>query len=185
VEALKGNIISPDVLLDDVYIGSLTKQLYITGSDRVKKMNKANLPVLLPQELIVILAPHFPNVPLDKVRVTWNAKLLSDSGNTLIQLFNKNKKYDGQTFGFDVYIASPAPKNCNLKNMDADDLKAVSVLIHELVHVEQFVKYGGKLETFGDKYIRGFFDADRIYENNPLEKEAYEKAKVVKQSLKI
>lgn len=112
-----------------------------------------------------VLRPHFGNT-VDRVQLFWGADPLNQwcSGGMCVHL--GGVEAGAQTYGHDVYIRAGS--------RDMTDQQRLETLIHELVHVKQYERYGSSLSNFGYHYFKNYKRANLSYENNKLEREAYE-----------
>ncbi len=69
-----------------------------------------------------------------------------------------------QSYAYKIYVASPKPVKYD------DDL--LELLIHHIIHIQQFEKLGGTLEAFGSRYFREYSNAGQNYRLNIMEQEA-------------
>jgi hypothetical protein len=76
-----------------------------------------------------------------------------------------NSDTDAQTFGYTIYVKA---------TRDSMSLRdQVTLLGHELTHVQQFERFGGSLSEFGYQYFKEYKKAGLDYRSNALEAEAY------------
>ncbi|MBP0002084.1 MAG: DUF4157 domain-containing protein [Cyanobacteria bacterium SID2] len=106
------------------------------------------------------LRPYFGDL-VDRVRVVYNAQLIDNwvGANLRIDLGHSN----AQVYGYRIYIN---------ESYQPDDIEQIILLAHEIVHVRQSEQLGG-LDQFGYDYFLEYKRADRIYENNIFEREAF------------
>lgn len=100
----------------------------------------------------------------EDIQVVYQASLLND-----IKMFDRwpitiMDEYAGQTFGNMIYLSRP------YRDKDGDLLVLLS---HEAYHVKQYRSLGSIAE-FGRQYTNAFLEAFLIYENNRLEREAFQ-----------
>ncbi|HVH38881.1 MAG TPA: DUF4157 domain-containing protein [Gemmatimonadaceae bacterium] len=112
----------------------------------------------LPAAVRAVMQRHFPELDLEKVRVCTNASLPAN----LIRLPG-GPRMDGMALGRTIFLTGADYSRSR---------KALRLLMHELVHVEQVRRLGGEI-AFARAYGRGYVEA-RGYRGNPLEAEAYE-----------
>lgn len=72
-----------------------------------------------------------------------------------------NSGSEAQAFGDSIYFSECDPGHVKW-----------NTVLHEMVHVRQFVQQGKSLEKMGYEYMRAWCFAGFSYENHPLEKEA-------------
>ena len=112
----------------------------------------------LPAAVRAVMQRHFPELDLAKVRVCTNASLPAN----WIRLPG-GPRMDGMALGRTIFLTGADYSRSR---------KALRLLMHELVHVEQVRRLGGEI-AFARAYGRGYVEA-RGYRGNPLEAEAYE-----------
>jgi len=112
----------------------------------------------LKPETIRRLQPLYPHVDLRSVDFVTSADL------TVQQLFEENA--EAITFGARMWFVH---KRRYIEETD----EGLKLLMHELVHVSQYRVRGSSKEVFACAYGEGYLAAGN-YENNPLEKEAYD-----------
>jgi hypothetical protein len=101
---------------------------------------------------------------LDRVTVIYDAQMMDRwiFGNVAVH-FGKVETI-AQTYCDRIYLRDPyAPEN----------MKQLGVLAHEMSHVRQCARVGG-LDQFGYQYFVEYKRAKQNYENNLMEKEAYD-----------
>jgi len=113
------------------------------------------------------LRPLFPTL-VDQVAIHWDTVLLDEWASSSYGVSMGDSHATAQTYGYHIYFKGP--------RTDWDDRTYLEVLIHEMVHVKQFVEYGSTYSQFGYEYFRQYYLAGEVYENNPLEQEAIQKA---------
>lgn len=107
------------------------------------------------------LRPLFGNL-VDRVRVTYNAKLLDRWSQDGKETHIGGVDSIAQTYCHRIYLRdAPKPNDTNL----------LVLLAHELTHSQQCQRYGG-IGKFGFQYFQGYAQGGHTYENNPLEKSA-------------
>lgn len=101
---------------------------------------------------------------IDRVTVTYNAQMMDRwvFGNVAVHL--GKIEVIAQTYCDHIYLQAP---------YDPENLKQLSVLAHEMVHVRQCAQNGG-LDQFGYQYFVEYKRAKQKYENNLMEREAYD-----------
>ena len=107
------------------------------------------------------LAPYFGrHINLDRVSVFWGANL-----NGEMKILGKTiwVASGAQTFGYRVFFR---------ERHDPGNTRQLIDLAHELSHTIQHEQLGG-LTAFCKKYMNGYFNAGWSYENNSLERDAY------------
>ena len=109
-------------------------------------------------------APLFPDVPLERVLYVENATLSANhfSSGTDAMTFS-HVEIAGVNFAYMIYVDDV---------IDETDPIDRGLMIHELVHVDQYRKFGFE-DAFACAYGVGFAGAGFSYENNPLEAEAF------------
>lgn len=99
---------------------------------------------------------------VDQVAVSYGAKMMEQwtiAGKT-VQL---SEPSGGQTFGLRIYLSGA---------YKARDEEQIKLLAHELMHTQQYVRFGGTLGAFGYYYFKAFYLDGLDYDANRLEKEA-------------
>ncbi|MGC9504319.1 eCIS core domain-containing protein [Baaleninema sp.] len=106
------------------------------------------------------LRPYFGDL-VDRVRIVYDAQLMDNwvGANLRIDLGYSN----AQVYGYRIYVN---------ESYRPDNLEQITLLAHELIHVRQSEELGG-LGEFGYQYFLEYKRADRVYENNIFEKEAF------------
>ncbi|PZU93747.1 MAG: hypothetical protein DCE90_15735 [Pseudanabaena sp.] len=101
---------------------------------------------------------------IDRVTIIYSAQMMDRwvLGNLAVH-FGEVESI-AQTYCDRIYLRDP---------YKGEDLKQLSVLVHEMVHVRQCEQNGG-LDQFGYQYFVQYKRANQKYENNPLEREAYD-----------
>lgn len=112
------------------------------------------------------LRPWFGDL-VDKVRLTWNARLNDHLGFANGILTQGSR---AQTYGYQVYIAASQGAR------DPESPQQLLLLAHELVHTAQYVRYGENLAHFCHEYMQGWAQSRGVYKQNPLEHEAFDTA---------
>ena len=104
---------------------------------------------------------------VDKVRVIWNARL-NDQLELAKRFLTQGSR--AQTYGYQVYIAPSQGARA------PESAQQLLLLAHELVHTAQYVRYGENLARFCQEYVQGWAQSGGVYEQNPLEREAFDTA---------
>jgi ElaB/YqjD/DUF883 family membrane-anchored ribosome-binding protein len=127
-------------------------------------LNFWKLPKRLSATLKAAAAPILPNVPLDQVFYIENATLSANhfKGGTDAMTFSA-VEIAGVNFAYMIYVDD---------TIDDTLLADRGLMIHELVHVGQYRKFGFE-DAFACAYGVGFASAGFSYEKNPLEAEAF------------
>lgn len=103
-----------------------------------------------------LMKKYFPQLKLGKVRYSINANLPAN-------WFEHPNKVDAMTFGHWIVF-----KGSRIQGTK----RGLSLLMHELVHVDQVRRFGGE-HAFASRYGQGYLKGGS-YRNNPLEVEAYD-----------
>jgi gas vesicle protein len=127
-------------------------------------LNFWKLPKRLSDTIKAEAAPLFPDVPLDRVFYIENATLSANhfDGGTDAMTFS-HVELAGVNFAYMIYVDDV---------VDDTRVEDLGLMIHELVHVDQYRKFGFE-DAFACAYGVGFAGAGFSYENNPLEAEAF------------
>ena len=127
-------------------------------------INFWKLPKKLSPTMRAEAAPLFPSVPLDRVYYIENANLSANhfNGGTDAMTFS-HVEVAGVNFAYMIYVDDV---------IDDTVLADRGLMIHELVHVDQYRKFGFE-DAFACAYGVGFAGADFSYADNPLEAEAF------------
>jgi hypothetical protein len=101
---------------------------------------------------------------IDQVAVVYNAQMMDRwvFGNVAVH-FGEVESI-AQTYCDRIYLRDP---------YKGEDVRQLSILVHEMVHVRQCEQNGG-LDQFGYQYFVQYKRGKQKYENNPLEREAYD-----------
>ena len=101
---------------------------------------------------------------INRVTVIYNAQMMDRwiFGNVAVH-FGKVDAI-AQTYCDRIYLRAA---------YDPEDIKQLTVLAHEMIHVRQCFQNGG-LDQFGYQYFVEYKRAKQIYENNLMEREAYD-----------
>ena len=108
-------------------------------------------------ETISRLQPLFLKLNLKRVTFKINASLPAN-------WFKSADTIAAMTFGYRIYF-----KKADIEKTE----RGLSLLIHELVHVDQVRRRGNSETAFAGDYGAGFLEAGS-YRKNPLEVEAYD-----------
>ncbi len=95
--------------------------------------------------------------------VIYNARLMDELGSYGGITF-KLADAEAQTYGYRIY----------LDGAEYQSVKQVALLLHELIHVQQYRQHEEKLSNFGYHYFKGWAKNGYDYEKIPMEKEAFE-----------
>jgi ElaB/YqjD/DUF883 family membrane-anchored ribosome-binding protein len=127
-------------------------------------LNFWKVPKRLSDRIKTDAAPLFPDVPLDRVLYIENASLSANhfSDGTDAMTFS-HVEIAGVNFAYMIYVKD---------TIDDTVLTDRGLMIHELVHVDQYRRFGFE-DAFACAYGVGFADAGLSYENNPLEAQAF------------
>lgn len=117
------------------------------------------------------LRPLFGSL-VDRIRVTWNIKLLDEWARDETGIELSGTESVGQAYGYNVYIRYPESELTDPQRTRS----ILWLLIHELVHVEQYEKAGGSLSDFGCSYAVGYANANMSYDRNEMERQANDTA---------
>ncbi|MBD2187000.1 hypothetical protein [Pseudanabaena mucicola] len=101
---------------------------------------------------------------IDRVTVIYNAQMMDRwvFGNVAVH-FGEIESI-AQTYCDRIYLRDA---------YKPEDIKQLSLLVHEMVHVRQCFQNGG-LDQFGYQYFVEYKRAKQKYENNLMEREAYD-----------
>lgn len=108
------------------------------------------------------LRPHFGDL-VDRVAVIYNANLM-DEWSALGYRIDLPDESAAQTYCNRIYVDNPHQQG---------DLSQVILLAHELTHSRQCEEYGGA-GSFGWHYFKEYYEGGGSYENNRLEREAFD-----------
>lgn len=145
---------------------SLGASACMANADITRARNRQRLAQPLDTTAQYYLRPWFGAL-VDSVRVVWQAKL-----NDRLVLGRRvvGQGSRAQTYGYQIYVApSQSPR-------DPGDPLQLLLLAHELVHTEQFMRYGARLTRFCQAYVAAWEHSAGVYADNPLEQEAFDKA---------
>lgn len=112
---------------------------------------------------------------VDRVAVQWGADPVNEWSVGGYKVFLGGEEAEAQTYGYNIYVRSAK------ENFSARD--RLETLAHELVHVEQFERFGKSLSEFGYNYFREYKRAGQNYRNNKLEAEAYDRVDSISDEL--
>ena len=113
-------------------------------------------------ETVARLQPLFPNVNLRSVDFVTSADL------SVAHLFQEEEEEaEAITFGSRMWFIHKR------RHMEETD-EGLALLMHELVHVDQYRMRGSMKDAFACAYGVGFLEAGGDYATNPMEKEAYD-----------
>jgi len=101
---------------------------------------------------------------IDRVTVIYNAQMMDRwvFGNVAVH-FGEIESI-AQTYCDRIYLRD---------DYKSEDIRQLSLLVHEMVHVRQCFQNGG-LDQFGYQYFVEYKRAKQKYENNLMEREAYD-----------
>jgi ElaB/YqjD/DUF883 family membrane-anchored ribosome-binding protein len=127
-------------------------------------LNFWKLPKRLSERMRAEAAPLFPSVPLDRVFYVENATLSANhfKSGTDAMTFS-HVEIAGVNFAYMIYVDDV---------IDDTKLDDRALMIHELVHVDQYRKFRFE-DAFACAYGVGFAGAGFSYADNPLEAEAF------------
>ena len=109
-----------------------------------------------------VLRPLFSDL-VDQVAIHWDTVLLDEWASSAYGVSMSDGHATAQTYGYHIYFKGPRSA--------WDDRTYLEVLIHELVHVQQFVRLGATYNQFGYEYFRQYYLGGQVYENNSMEQE--------------
>lgn len=121
----------------------------------------------LPNHVINTLYPIYGRT-VSNVRVHWNAEPLDEWASTTFRIELEGTETIAQTFGYDIYMSFDEPEDC----YEGDIMR---VLTHEIIHSQQFEKFGWSFSNFGYNYFKKYKLGNLDYDNNDLEIKAYER----------
>lgn len=131
--------------------------VYFAARAACHARNAGRARLRIPDEVARTLAPHFPALDLATVRIVAGASLPPN------WLGPRVFRADAMTFGRVIFVVGREP---------FDGPRALRLLAHELVHVDQVRRLGGE-RAFACAYGRGYLGGGS-YRANPMEVEAYE-----------
>lgn len=123
-------------------------------------LNFGRRPKSLPPDVVDLLGPYLPSLDIGSVKTVSPARLPV-----------AQRRFSIMSVGGRVYLEH-APQ--------IDDVRAMTALLHELVHVEQYRRLGRL--RFARMYAAGFA-AGMSYRENPLEAEAFAIARLHRDEL--
>jgi hypothetical protein len=128
-------------------------------------LNFWKLPKRLSANMQAEAAPLFPDVPLDRVYYIENASLSANhfKSGTDAMTFSA-VEFAGVNFAYMIYVDDV---------IDEAVPEDRALMIHELVHVDQYRKFGFE-DAFACAYGVGFASKGFSYRDNPLEDEAFD-----------
>lgn len=155
----------------------LGRGMYISGAAIMARRSPTGQP--MSADFREALRPIYGPL-VDQVTLHWGTPLLdkwsSDQVSTwtggVISVNVSGTESEGQVYGYDIYIERQAPIGSSAN----ERIRTLNLLIHEMVHVQQFVNYGGSLSNYGYHYFKAYAEARLSYENNRLERDAETKA---------
>lgn len=118
----------------------------------------------LSAEYKAALRPYFGNT-VDNVTVHWATTPLDEWAADNFSISLEDTDTEAQTYGHDIYV--------RFGNGEKGGEYELSTFAHELVHVQQFDKFGQSYSNFGYHYFKGYKKANRSYEGNDMEEEAF------------
>jgi hypothetical protein len=107
------------------------------------------------------LRPYFCAL-VDKVTVHWATPPLDEWAANNFRVRLDDPETVAQTYGYDIYF----------KYRSGEYDSELPTIVHELVHVQQFEKYGSSFSNFGYHYFKNYKKANLNYLNNDMEVEA-------------
>ena len=123
-----------------------------------------------------ILRPHFGKL-VDSVVLHWGVAPLDEWAADRCSIKLEDVDTAAQTFGEHIYIRAA-------QNMQKPR-KELALLVHELVHSEQFVEYGKSLSNFGYHYFKEYKKGGQSYSSNKLERDAEQRTRRVVNAMPI
>ncbi|EAZ88805.1 DUF4157 domain-containing protein [Crocosphaera chwakensis] len=111
------------------------------------------------------LRPHFGGL-VDRVTLHWGTPGLDKWSANQIGINLSGTESAAQTYGHDIYIEQQKPSSYSQG--------LVGLIIHEMTHSQQYENYSSSLSNFGYNYFKKYKQAGQSYENNELEKKAYQ-----------
>lgn len=102
---------------------------------------------------------------VDRVTIHWSTPTLDEWAAARFGVRVTDVDTEAQTFGYDIYT--------RWAKGDQSDAYMFSLLSHELMHVRQYEEHGKSLSRFGYHYFKAYKKAGLNYENNAMEKRAY------------
>lgn len=118
----------------------------------------------LSMEYRAALRPFFGDT-VDRVTIHWSTDPLDKWAADKFKVTFSSVDTEAQTFGHDIYVKHAKGEQ--------DQEYELAIMAHELVHTQQFERYGNSFSDFGYHYFKQYKRANLNYENNKLEIEAY------------
>ncbi|WP_437807797.1 eCIS core domain-containing protein [Sorangium sp. So ce1078] len=138
-----------------------------SAAANIMRLRNANRPEeALPRHDRAVLRKYYGDL-VNHVSVFWGADPLNEWSFGPHTIFLGGVESSAQTYGQYIYVRY-AQEDMSVRDR-------LALLAHELVHVQQFERFGSSLSEFGYQYFREYKRADQNYENNKLEREAFEK----------
>lgn len=151
--ALSGDGTVPEGASDEL-VGQMGRGLYLAAAKIMALRHGGKPHDELDAREKAALRPGFGTL-VDRVRLVWGAAPLDHWGPIRVG------HTVGQTFGYDIYLADPKPAAWT-----PDDLELV---LHEVVHSQQFEDFGQSFSEFGYEYFKAWAQAGFQYSPNRLE----------------
>ena len=101
---------------------------------------------------------------IDRVTVIYNAQMMDRWVFANVAVHFGRVDSIAQTYCDRIYLRAP---------YNPEDIKQLTILAHEMIHVRQCVQNGG-LDQFGYQYFVEYKRAKQKYESNLMEREAYD-----------
>lgn len=121
----------------------------------------------LSDDLKEVLRKYY-GTTVDRVKIHWGVEPLDKWAAARFHIELESVDTTAQTFGYNIYIQQRQPDRIS------DEI--IDTLAHELVHVDQYERFGSTLSNFGYHYFKEFKRGGQKYENNRLEIEADDRA---------
>ena len=146
---------------------SIGRAVYRETRRAAQLANIPRRPRPLTPRTLIILRKVFPDLDVDAIRVRTDCRLPPNR-------FNERGNIIAMTFGDTIYWAG---------DLDESDPRDLVNLFHEVVHVDQYHRYGGESGfacEYGAGYLLGGGELPpsirrpTAYHRNPLEAEAYQ-----------
>lgn len=145
--------------------GEAGRVAYQTAAATMAKRSPTGEP--LDASLKNALRPHFDGL-VDRVTIHWGTPGLDKWSANQIGINLSGTESAGQTYGHDIYLDQQKPNDYSQG--------LIKLIIHEMVHSEQYERYGSELSNFGYHYFKKYKQAGQNYDNNELERKAAAKA---------
>ena len=129
----------------------------------MKERNSAKEP--LSERLKYALRPILGDL-VDQVSIHYSAKMMDKWSAAGHEINLSGEDTVGQAYGYDVFIAYPASR------FDSEPADMISLLIHEITHVQQMRDKKNTVADFGYRYFFEYKAAGLSYTNNQLEVDA-------------